>query len=269
MALSEKTERLGGTRIIITRARQQASSLAEHLSALGAEVRILPLIEICPPSDYGPLDSAIGRIETFDWLIFASANAVEFFLKRFDKTGGDGQILNRPAIAAVGPKTRRALEREGLKVTLMPARYTADSLVDSLIEHYGEPERICGVRMLLPASNITRDVIRPALNRFGAQVELVEAYSNVMPEIGREDLLKALKPSEQGYILFASPSAVNNLARLLRADDLACELGRLRALCIGPTTAEAAARLGLAVDAQPAEYGIESLIAIIEKEAER
>jgi uroporphyrinogen-III synthase len=268
MALPEKTGRLAGTRIIVTRAREQAVPLAEELSALGAEVRVLPLIEIGPPSDCGPLDRAISRIETFDWLIFASAHAVEFFLKRFDQKGGDRQMLDRPAIAAVGPKTGRALDRRGLKVALMPARYTAESLVDAFIEHYSDPEMIRGMRMLLPASNITRDVIRPALNRFGARVELVEVYSNVRPEIGREDLLKALEPSQRGYILFASPSAVNNLARLLGADDLACELGRLRALCIGPTTAEAAAGLGLKVDAPPAEYSIESLVAIIEKEAE-
>ncbi|MCW5967667.1 MAG: uroporphyrinogen-III synthase [Blastocatellales bacterium] len=269
MALPEKTQRLAGTRIIITRAREQALPLAEELSVLGAEVRVLPLIEIGPPSDFGPLDSAISRIETFDWLIFASAHAVEFFLKRFDQMGGDRQMLARPRIAAVGPKTGRALERRGLKVTMMPAMYTAESLVDAFIEQYTNPEEMCGVRVLLPASSITSDVIRPALNRFGAQVEIVDAYSNVMPETGREDLLIDLEPSQQGYILFASPSAVNNLARLLGVNDLASELGRLRALCIGPTTAEAASRLGLKIDALPAPYSIESLVAIIEKEAER
>ena len=75
---------LFGQRIVVTRDRRQAHELAEPLEELGAEVILVPAIEICPPSDTEPLDQAIARLRTYDWLIFTSVNGVRFFMERLD-----------------------------------------------------------------------------------------------------------------------------------------------------------------------------------------
>src|SRR5712692_5934453 len=93
---------LFGQRIVITRDRGRNEQLAEPLEELGAEVLALPVIEILPPSDPGPLDRAIARLDSYDWLIFTSANGVSGFLDRLDASGRDQRAL-RAKLCAIGP----------------------------------------------------------------------------------------------------------------------------------------------------------------------
>lgn len=260
MAIPEAAGTLAGTRIIVTRARKQAAALAEQLAGLGAEVVSMPLIEIAPPANCEPLDRAIDQIESFDWLIAASVNAVDYFLRRFDQLKQDRRLLDGLLIAAVGPKTRERIEDEGLPVVLVPDNYTAESVVAGFLNHYPDPEELNGLRVLIPASNITRDVIRPALAARGVKVELVETYRTLPPQLSRDEALECLDPSSGGYLIFASPSAVDHLAGVLGLEDLGLALEGLQIVCIGPTTAQAARRCGLVAALMPAEYRVEALI---------
>ncbi len=119
---------LFGQRVVITRARRQASKLAQKLRSLGADVIEFPTIEVQPLDDYTALDSALARLATYDWLVFTSVNGVEFFLRRLDASDVDWRVL-RARICAIGPATRLAVEDLHLKVDVMPEEYVAESLL--------------------------------------------------------------------------------------------------------------------------------------------
>src|SRR5581483_5769032 len=172
----EPDSSLAGRRIIITRAARQAGELMRQLSSHGGEIIPCPTIEIRDPSDWRSLDRALGRLAEYHWLAFTSTNGVEYFLRRMDELERDRAELSALRICAVGKKTAEKLIDEGLRIDLMPTRFTADSLVEAFIKRYGVDHDLKGSRMLLPASRTTRDVIRPALTDLGVSVDVVEAY---------------------------------------------------------------------------------------------
>src|SRR5882672_4154340 len=134
---------LFGVRIVITRAQEQAGSLASRLRALGADVAELPSIQIRPAADYAPLDAAIANLGAYDWLIFTSANGVRFFLDRLDRSPHDLRAI-RGRVAAIGPATKAALEALHLKVDRIGREFVAESLLEAL-----SSENMSGRRILL------------------------------------------------------------------------------------------------------------------------
>ena len=121
---------LTARRILITRAPHQASELADTLRTLGAIPILIPTIEIAAPTSYAALDAALTCLRTYDWLVFTSANAVEAFHRR-----AQAQHLTQlpRKIAAIGPATERAVNAIGLTVDLVPPKYIAESLAESLL----------------------------------------------------------------------------------------------------------------------------------------
>jgi uroporphyrinogen III methyltransferase/synthase len=229
---------LAGRRIAITRAREQADSLAARLSALGAAVIELPTIEICPPADPAPLDRAIADLPSYDWLIFTSANGVRAFIDRLP----DLRAL-RGKICAIGPATRAAIESLHLKIDLMGEQYVAESLVEAFAAH-----DLAGKRILLPRAAVARDIIPVELRKRGAHVDVVEAYRTIAPEI--RDIPKF------DAITFTSSSTVRNFAAAAGAESLA----GAQVVTIGPVTTQTARDLGLTVAAQAEIYTTEGLV---------
>jgi hydroxymethylbilane synthase len=244
---------LHGRRVIVTRAVKQSGGMNDTLEALGAEVILCPTIEIKAPSSWEQLDRALIHLSWYDWLVFTSVNGVEYFLWRMDTLGHGRGELDFHRICAVGRKTAEKLERENLTVDLTPERFTAEDLVQEFTTRYAH-QRLYGSRMLLPASRTTRDVIRPAMEKIGVYVEVVEAYQTVTPATDGENVARLLRDAKADYIVFTSPSTVDNLAAILETDHLASHLGATRVACIGPVTAEAARSHGLAVHIQPDEH---------------
>ena len=229
---------LAGRRIAITRAREQADSLAARLSALGAAVIELPTIEIRPPADPAPLDRAIADLPSYDWLIFTSANGVRAFIDRLP----DLRAL-RGKICAIGPATRAAIEALHLKIDLMGEQYVAESLVEAFAPHPLE-----GKRILLPRAAVARDIIPVELRKRGAHVDVVEAYRTVAPEI--RDIPKF------DAITFTSSSTVKNFVAAAGAQSLA----GAQVVTIGPVTSQTARDLGLIVAAQASIYTVDGLV---------
>src|SRR5205085_980600 len=73
---------LFGKRVLVTRPRHQAGAPARRLEELGAQVLLLPAVEVRDPADWGPVDRALAELASFQWLVFTSANGVEYFLRR-------------------------------------------------------------------------------------------------------------------------------------------------------------------------------------------
>lgn len=251
---------LAGRKVIVTRSPKQSSEMVRFLEKLGAEVIACPTIEIKPPSSWEQMDSALAKLGWFDWLAFTSSNGVEYFLRRLDETGHARAELMAHKVCAVGRKTAETLKAENIPVDVMPDRFTAEALVEDFIKRFGVGQRLRGSKMLLPASNITLDMIRPAMEKIGVYVEVVEAYQTVLPASASNEVRKLIQEASADYIIFTSPSTVANLAAILETDHLTPYLANARIACIGPVTAEAAELHGLQVDIQPQEHTAEAVV---------
>jgi hydroxymethylbilane synthase len=261
---------LTGRRVIVTRAVKQSGEMTRALEAVGAEVVQCPTIEIREPSDWAQLDWALIHLSWYDWLVFTSANGVEYFLRRLDALGHGRAELISHRVCAVGSKTADKLKSENISVDLTPERFTAEAVVEEFIKRFGVRHRLRGSRMLLPASRTTRDVIRPALEKIGVYVEVVEAYQTVTPATNGVAVARVLRDAEADYIVFTSPSTVANLAAILETDQLTPQLANTRVACIGPVTAEAARLHGLTVHIQPEEHTGRAIVtAIVADSVER
>ena len=101
-----------GKRIVVTRAREQASDVVRRLTELGAEAIEFPVIRMVPPPDnYAGMDAAIANLSSYDWLVFTSVNGVEYFWQRLAKAGKDARALNKAKVCAIGPATAAGLAR--------------------------------------------------------------------------------------------------------------------------------------------------------------
>jgi len=249
---------LSGRRIVVTRAREQAPELSARLRALGAEVIELPAIEFLPPADPAPLEGALARLESYDWLIFTSANGVRFFLERWRAGAGRPRWL-RARLCAIGPATRRALEAAGLKVDLMPREYVAESLLEAFA-----PYELAGTRILLPRAAAARDLVPAELRRRGAVVDVVEAYRTAAPEDLPERAGEIFRADRKpDWVTFTSSSTVAHLLAAVGAPALA----GVRVASIGPITTAAVRAHGLEVAAEAERYTTEGLVEAILRRA--
>lgn len=253
---------LFGRRVLVTRPREQAADLIDALDALGAEPILAPMIRIMPPEDPGPLQRAAEDPARFDWIVFTSANAVDAFMQAVLDGERDLRALNGPRLCTVGTATAERLAHYGLKVDVVPDEFRAEAVLATLAR-FGPLD---DARVLLPRSEIGREVIAEQLREAGALVTDVVAYRTVLEETQRED-----EPDVYGMLLegridvvtFASPSAVRNFVKVYGSDQAVDLLNRTVVATIGPVTAEAARQLGIAVTIQPATYTVEGLVEAI------
>ena len=251
---------LAGKRIVVTRARPQASGLAQKLEALGAEVIEFPTIEIQPPESYGALDAAIESIESYDWSIFTSVNGVEQFFNRAKLLRKALTALNGIAVAAIGPETANRLEAEGVQCRLVPKQYQAEGILDLLT-----PEEMRGKRVLIPRAAKARDILPQTLRAWGAEVHLVEAYRTVIPRVDVSGLMRSLSAGEVDMVTFTSSSTVANFVALLSGQTLVESLSGTAIACIGPITQKTVEELGGRAAVVATDFTIPGLVQAIIK----
>lgn len=248
---------LFGRRIVVTRARKQAGELSRRLEELGAEAIEFPTIEIRPPRDFGLLDKAIDRLDSYDWLVFTSVNGVESFLGRLRDRGLDIRSVPRGAkIAAIGPATARRVEEAGLKVDAVPSEYRAEALIP---EVSGDGS-LAGKRILIPRAKVAREVLPERLREAGAEVDVPPAYESVPDASGAEALARRIEDGEVDCVTFTASSTVENFVRAFGEERSVRLLRKTKVACIGPLTAQTARGHGLRVDAVAREYTIPGLV---------
>jgi uroporphyrinogen-III synthase len=248
---------LHGKRIIVSRAREQASTLSQLLRERGADVLEIPFIEIRPPQSFEALDKIIENILAYDWLILTSVNGVQALFNRLEQLGKSEAELLHLKIAAIGPATRKAIEKQGLPVDVMPKEYVAEAVVASL------RNLVKGERVLLVRAKVARDVIPNSLRELGAKVHVVEAYETVVPESSRTAILAALgdEQNKPFAITFTSSSTVRNFVELVGEERAHSSLLDGVKLCsIGPVTSATLKELKLRVDVEAKEYTIPGLV---------
>ena len=254
----DRASPLSGRRIAITRTREQAGVLRDQLTALGAEVIEIATIEIRDPASWEPLDSAIRRLQDFDYLLLTSANGVRNFLRRLKARGRDVGDLKGVLIGAIGPATAAELLNSGAKADVVPREYTAEGLLEAL----GDRD-LRGKAFLIPRAKVARDVLPRVLTEKGARVEVVEAYETLVPRFAPGELQRLLSPAPD-VITFTSSSTASNFGKLageLKVSDL---LRGVAIASIGPITSRTVATLGLVVTIEATESTIPALVRAIE-----
>jgi len=249
---------LRSTRILVGRARHQAGSLSRHLRGLGATVIEIPFIEIRKPGSYRPLDEALRNLRSYDWLILTSANGVQAMWKRLSKVRIGRAALKHLQIAAIGPATKKAIVKHGLKVKMVPEEYVAESVVKGL------KDKISGKRVLLVRAKVARDVIPDELRAAGAHVDVVEAYETVVPEPSRRRLQSLMKnPRRRPHVVtFTSSSTAKNFAELLGKPP-AGDLQGVEFASIGPVTGATLRELHMPPTIEAREFTMGGLIRAI------
>jgi uroporphyrinogen III methyltransferase/synthase len=247
---------LFGKRIVVTRAREQASDFSSRLSALGAACIEFPTIEVTPPPSWDALDGAVRSLESYEWLLFTSVNGVKFFFRRLEALGRDVRDLKGIKIGAIGPKTAESLEAKGIGIDLVPPEYRAEAVVEALGDRVPE-----GCRMLLPRAAQARDVLPRELKRMGAEVNVVEAYRTVKPEADKGRVQAMFENGEIHMVTFTSSSTVKNFVDMFEPnrEALLRWMEKVAVACIGPVTAQSAENEGLNVSLVAPEYTTASL----------
>jgi uroporphyrinogen III methyltransferase/synthase len=246
-----------GKRIAITRTREQAGVLREQLMALGAQVIEISTIEIRDPASWEPLDSAIRRLEEFDYLLVTSANGARNFLRRLEACGRRVRDLRGLIIGAIGPATAAEFAKSGVKVDVTPRQYMAEGLVEAL----GDRD-LHGKAFLIPRAKVARDVVPRLLREKGGRVEVVEAYETVVPQLPVGELQRLFTPSPHA-ITFTSSSTAANFARLAGENNIFELLRGVAIASIGPITSETIRKLGLTVTIEAEESTMPGLVQAI------
>jgi uroporphyrinogen-III synthase len=246
---------LAGKSVLVGRAAKQANVLSELLREQGATVIEIPFIEIKPPRSFAPLDRALRKLHTYHWLVLTSVNGVEVFFSRLEKLRSAD--LSGLRVAAIGPATRDAIEREGLRVQVMPGEYVAESVVKAL------RAKVRGKRVLLVRAKVARDVIPRELRKAGARVDVVEAYQTVVPKASAGKLRGVLADPKRRpeAITFTSSSTVRNFMKLAGKSSLD---GILLA-SIGPVTSATMRECGMKVRVQARQYTMQGVVEALAK----
>ncbi len=248
---------LFGKRIVITRARAQASSLVSMLSDLGADCIEIPTIKIIPARDITPLKTSIKNIKSYDWLVFTSVNGVNFFFDTLFDMGLDARALGHLKLACIGPVTKKRLRDFGFETDILPETYRAESVVDAFAD-----VRIKDKKILLPRAKKARAILPAELKKMGAEVEEVTAYETILDAEGKQELVSMLEQGKIDAITFTSSSTVSNFMALLEgsADHRDRLLKNVVKASIGPITSDTARSLGIEPDIEAEEYTIAGLV---------
>ena len=248
---------LFGRRVVVTRARRQASGLRRRLDRLGADVLEIPTIRIEPlewPAAQQTRLSAFGQ--HFDWIVFSSPNGAEIFFDRMMKEHVDIRVLGGARIAALGPTIAAAIKKFGLKIDLQPQTFTKEALA-ALLDRANLP----GKRFCLVGGRLADPGLMDHLRSRGALVEPWTIY-DTKPETADVSGSRARFVQEGAHVIaFTSASTVDNWHALHLQP--ATGAPRPRVVSIGPVTTTRLRELGYEVAAEAASASLDSLVETI------
>ncbi len=241
---------LFGQTIMVTRPAAQAATLVRPLGEFGAEVVVQPAIEIVEPEDWRPVDDALAQLDQYDWVVFASANGVRFFLNRLLAQGWDVRRLGRARLAAVGPGTARELATFHLHADLQPEQFHAEGLAARLAAE------AAGKRILLPRASRGRSTLPDELRAAGGSVHQIVTYRSRDVAVADEQSRSRLAAGEIDWITVTSSAIARSLANLFGPD-----LRKARLASLSPITSATLREFGF----DPAvEAGVHTMTGLIE-----
>ena len=244
---------LFGKGVVITRPEKQADDLAQLLAKEGANPISFPTIKIVKPPGWRQLDAALKKIDKYAWIIFTSANGVQFFFKRLLEKGKDIRDLKGIKICCIGPATAKQIQDRGIKVDLVPDEFIAEGILKSFAAM-----NLRGKKILIPRAAKARDILPEGLKKRGASVDVVTSYRTLNSGRKKEELEELFTENKVDVITFTSSSTVTNFVKILGADYSLPP--HVQIACIGPVTAATAKKAGFKIDIQQEEYTMEGLV---------
>lgn len=260
LGLDGATGPLAGRRVVVTRARAQASDLSATLRMLGADVVELPVIRIEPIPSSPEIDAAVAAIGDYDAVVVTSVNGADCLLDRLADAGRDARAMSADAVVvAIGPATASRLAARGLRADVVPERFVAEGILESLAGH-----DLVGRRVLVARAQEARGDLVDGLRARGATVDEVAVYRTVAQPAAPEEVEAAVSAD---YLTFTSSSTVRNFLELVDGD---ARVRDPRVISIGPVTSATAREAGLEVHAEADEFTIPGLVrALLEDAATR
>ena len=249
-----------GKKIVVTRAREQASDLVKGLSERGADCLEYPTIKVAPTDDWALLDSALEDLCAYSWLIFTSVNAVDYFFKRLFEKNKDVRALGHLQTATIGPATERRLFDFGIKSDVVPQNYRAESIVAAFAAIDVKNKKV-----LLPRAKEARPILPVELEKMGAVVDDIPVYCTLAVSENADMLIQLLADKEVDLITFTSSSTVKNFKALLPPEKFELLLKDVAIASIGPITSETAQKLGFKVHITAQDYTIPGLCQAIQQ----
>lgn len=221
---------------ISTRPKGKSEDLKRWFAAEGATLLEFPMIEIQPVPLSGKMKDTLEHLDKFDWLVFTSPNGIRCFFEQLKTVQGNYSLPGKMKIATVGKKTASKLTPYGHSARFINHGQTGDEFAEELYKEVSEGEQV-----LLPIGNLARHLIEEKLSG-KANVERLEVYQTVMPEVMNGDILRRIEADDYELIIFTSPSGIDNFRQLTQNT---VPSSALRLACIGHTTANAAEKHGI------------------------
>jgi uroporphyrinogen III methyltransferase/synthase len=251
---------LFGRTVLVTRPEHQSQNLSHQLRSLGANVLCQPAITVSPPPNWSVVDEAIERLAEFDWLVFSSANGVNFFLDRLRELGHDARRMGNAKLAAIGPATVAALAERCLKADVQPETYRAEALAEALAP------LIPGKRVFLVRASRGREVLAELLANAGAVVEQAVVYESRDVAEPISEVAEAIVSGQIDWITVTS-SAIARRVVCLFGD----HLSQTRLAAISPLTADTLIQLGhppaVVADVYTAEGLVDAILIVESRKA--
>ncbi len=243
-----------GKNIVVTRAREQASSIAQMLACLGANVVQFPTIQINPIKDFTEVDKEISQMSSYDWVIFTSINGVEHLYNRLNSLQKDSRIFANTKIAAIGPATAKGLLERGIKADFIPTAYMAEGIVEGL-----QKERIEGKKVLIIRAKEARELLPVELEKAKASVKVLTIYETVATNNDKEEIMQLISDDKIDCVSFGSSSTVKNFFEQI-PKDLVAKAKNLKFASIGEITSNTLTEFGFKADIQPQNFTIPELV---------
>lgn len=254
---------LYGKRIIVTRAKNQASVFSTKIEELGGITIEIPTIKLVEPDDVSIIDKAIGKLSDnfFDWVMFTSANAVNALADRLEHKGKNIDILNNTKIAVIGKSTALAVKAYGLEPAFIPKSFVAESAVDGFIKLADGDEKI-----LIPRAQVARKIIPDKLKERGFDVSVAPVYKNIPVDNIEPHILSELLSWGVDYITFTSSSTATNFFKLVEKHEIKQVVGKSKIASIGPITTKTIENQGYKVALEAKEFTTNGLVEVIIKD---
>lgn len=246
---------LQGKKILVTRAKAQASALSLQIEKFGGVPIEMPLISCRAVQNPSKIQKVIVSLHTYQWLIFTSKNGVDFFFQQYRAETGNLSLPTNCKIAVVGKKTDDILATYGLRANLIPKEYVAESLLEALLNVVKKEDQV-----LIPHGNLARNVISEGLRKNGVQVTELVVYETVVEESSKESLYHAIKNKEIDVVTFTSSSTVENFIKLLEGTNWREYSDNLMFVSIGPITTKSMKENHLHVSTEAKEYTLQGML---------
>lgn len=244
---------LSGKKVIVTRAREQASKLVDLIEQFGGEAIEFPTIKIEEPENYTLVDKTLDNLKDFKWLVFTSVNGVKAFFKRMRDRKIDIRSLWGIKLCAVGEATAKEIELLGLGIDYMPENFTTSEL-KGLLELVKPGEKV-----LLARADIANVELSEGLRKNNIAFQELIVYRTSLESSDRQEILNLLEEKKVDFITFTSSSTVRNFISIIGNENLD-KVSNVKTVCIGPVTMETAKEFGLKVSAIADIYTIDGLV---------